>query len=182
MYNTLLLAQQTQQSQQTTGDNATLLIAIVLLVAALALFVVEVLVPSGGLLGLGSAGCLIGGVVMMCMVNLTWGLAVAIIALAALPFALGFAIKIWPDTSIGHWLSLQEPKPANESASISQQDQRIGAEGQAVTDLRPIGTCLIDGRREQCLASHGMIEAGQHVRVVSCAGMQLRVEAIEKVW
>lgn len=178
----LLLAQQTQTTPAATpGDNSlTLLAAVILIILAIGLFMAEVLIPSGGILGFISAGLLVTGVVMLCLVNLTWGLIVAIIALCALPFALGFAISIWPDTPIGRWLTLHESqKPANVKPQGAQADPRLGKEGVALTDLHPIGTCLIEGEREPCATVSGMIESGAAVRVVGVDAMQLRVERVE---
>lgn len=183
MVSALLLAQaQTPGAPATGGDHVTLLIAVLLLAGAVGLFMLEMFVPSGGILGVLSAVCLVAGVVMLCVVNLSWGLGVGFVAVCALPFAIGGALKIWPDTPIGRWLTLndaQEPITQQPDAR-READPRVGKEGRALTDLRPIGTCLIDERREECIASTGMIEQGETVRVVAVEGMQLRVEALRE--
>ncbi len=180
----LLLAQQTQPGATPSGGggggDVTLMVAVILLIAALGIFVVEVMVPSGGVLGMLSACCLVVGVVMLCLVNLTWGLVVAVVALIALPFAIGGGLRIWPDTPIGRWLTMSEQQKAHfDSQKETAPDPRVGVEGVAITDLRPIGSCMINGKREECSAAQGLIEKGAKVRVVAVDGMQLRVEAVE---
>ncbi|MCC6682918.1 MAG: hypothetical protein IT445_18625 [Phycisphaeraceae bacterium] len=182
----LLLAQQTQQGASTSaasgggGGDITLMVAVILMIAAIGIFVVEVMVPSGGVLGMLSACCLVVGVVMLCLVNLTWGLVVALVALIALPFAIGGGLRIWPDTPIGRWLTMSEQQKAHfDSQKEAAADPRVGVEGVAITDLRPIGSCMINGKREECSAAQGLIEKGAKVRVVAVDGMQLRVEAVE---
>jgi membrane-bound ClpP family serine protease len=55
----------------------------------------------------------------------------------------------------------------------------VGHKGEATTELRPVGTCVIDGRREECLATTGVIERGTPIEVVSQDGMYIKVRPIE---
>jgi len=179
----ILLAQQATQTPAPGGGTdrgVTLIIAVVLLATAIGLFAVELFVPSGGVLGFLSALCLVAGVVMLCVVNLTWGLVAGVIAVCALPFAVGFALSIWPDTPIGRWLTLSESQEAvtQRPDARHEADPRVGMTGRALTDLRPIGACQIGDKREQCIATRGMIEQGDTVRVVAVEGMEIRVEKL----
>ncbi len=164
-------------------DDPQALWAIVLLAVALLLVFAEVLVPSGGVLGFLAAICLIGGVVLMFRVDTTLGLVSAIIAVIALPFVLGFAMKIWPNTPIGRRLILQSTqRDANpDSDAAPDTDDLVGAAGISLTELRPVGTCLINGRRLDCLADAGVIEPDQPVRVISVDGMQIKVRVDDTV-
>lgn len=151
--------------------------AIVLIATAFLLIFAEVLVPSGGVLGFLAAGSLIGGIVLLFQVDTTLGLVGAIVTLIATPFVMGYALKIWPNTPIGRRLILQgKTRDTNEPKTAStEQKDLTGATGKALTDLRPIGTCMIDGQRIDCLADEGVIEAGQGVRVIGNDGMQVKV-------
>lgn len=154
----------------------------VLLGIALVLFMAEVFVPSGGIIGIAAAGCAIVGIVMLMMFDKVVGLITAVLALAALPFLFAFAIKVFPNTPIGRLISLQNRQqrlmdpdrhPAQDSPS-----NLVGAQGQAMTDLRPVGTCRIGDQRRECLAETGVIEAGSQVKVVSVDGMQIKVRRV----
>lgn len=160
------------------SDNQAML-AVVLLVVALLLVFAEVLVPSGGLLGFLAAVSLVAGVVLMFRVDTTLGLVFALVAMIAVPFVLGFAMKILPNTPIGRKLILANPtRDANEhEPHATAHANLVGKTGKALTDLRPVGTCLIDGKREECLADAGVIETGATVRVVLADGMQIKVKA-----
>ena len=174
-------------------DNSSLLIwAVLLLGMAFVLFCIEIFVPSGGLIGSASAVCLIGGVILLFRIDTTWGLIGAVLAMFALPFAIAFTIKIWPHTPLGRALMLKTPgktldddADANESqgdlsANTKSANQPApGATGEALTELRPIGICMIDGKREECLAVGGIIEPGTQVRVVAVDGMHIRVRPAE---
>lgn len=145
---------------------------------AIALFFVEVFVPSGGIIGFFAAAALVGGVVMLFKINTTLGLIGATVSLAAVPFLFAFAIKLWPETPMARWLTLKSPPPIQtESGTIAHDTSLLNATGKAVTDLRPIGACVINGKRIECLATTGMIHSGQKVRVVSVDGLEVKVKA-----
>ena len=194
---TLTLAQQTTNAND-DGHGAAILWAIALLGAAVLLFFLEVFVPSGGIIGTASAVLLVAGIVVLFGVDTTLGILATTIALIALPFAIGFAIKIWPDTPLGRALTLRTPghedRPGDEGEAGGEDGDEplparpgartvstlpVGTQGQALTDLRPVGTVRFEDQREECLALGGTIEAGTTVRIVAIDGMHVKVRAVE---
>jgi len=162
--------------------------ALVCFIVAIVLFFIEVFVPSGGLLGLASGVAAIAGVVMLFQVDTTFGLIGAVVTVLAIPVLIAVAIKAWPSTPIARWLTLGDPEtPDNDAEAESATDARLGRheaavqvgdEGVAVYDLRPIGMCKFGAERIDCLASDGMIEQGDKVKVVSADGMQIKVRRV----
>lgn len=174
----LLLANASTNSP--TPDKSLAVWAIILVGVAVVLFFLEVMVPSGGVIGVLSAVSLIAGVVMLFRINTTLGLIGAILSLAAVPFLFAFALKLWPTTPIAQMLLLKNlPRDGIDRAEPAPNDlpnePLVGACGQALTDLRPVGTCLIDGRRQPCLAESNLISRGSKIRVVSVDGMGVKV-------
>lgn len=172
------------------SDNTLVLWAVILLGVAMLLFVLEVFVPSGGLIGLGAAVSLILGIICLFGVSTTYGLIGATVALLALPFALAFSIKIWPNTPVGRALMLKDPggrgaADEGEGEGEGEGETRaklkpvlgpaVGDTGVTLTEMRPVGTCLINGKREECLAVGGAIDMGAAVRVVAVDGMHVKV-------
>ncbi len=159
--------------------------AFILFTVALVLFFIELLVPSGGIIGVLAGAALITGLICMFQFNTTSGLFALIASLIALPFLVGLAIKFWPNTPIARLLALETRQPRHMSPKESDQSEMadveklMGATGQAITDLRPVGTCMINGRRTECLADGGMIQTGSPVRVVAASGMQIKVRLNE---
>ena len=155
--------------------------AIVLLGGALVLFMLEVFIPSGGLIGMIAVVLAICGIVLMARVDSTAATITAILAIAALPVLFALAIKLWPDSPVGRIMTLRtrqqrmtdaEAEPPGATASA----QLVGQTGQALTDLRPVGTCRISDQRLECLASRGVIEAGSNIRVIAVDGIEIKVE------
>ncbi len=157
--------------------------AVILLGVAVVLFFTEIIVPSGGVLGFCSTISLIAGIVLLFKINTTLGLIGAIIAMIALPFLFAFAIKVWPHTPIAQMLLLRSPprpdvNAANDHASPIPTDL-VGRNGSALTDLHPVGTCLIDGQRVQCLAETCLIRSGTPVRVIAADGIAVKVRSLK---
>jgi len=168
-------------------DNAHLNWAILLIAVALVLFFVEFLVPSGGILAISAFLSLAAGVFFLYKVNTTVGLVGAIVSMASLPFLFALGLKIFPNTPVYRMLLLRssDPRPGLGEHGIAgaagkeKMKELIGKTGKAVTDLRPIGTCLINGERIDCLAMGPTIKAGAAVRIVAADGMQIKVKEEE---
>ena len=157
-----------------------------LIACAVILGIVEIFVPSGALLAIGAAVSALAGVVLLFMVNTTFGLIGAVIVLAGAIVIFAFALRILPDTPIVKWLALgnetsENPMPGESDAKAQPNASGLveGDEGVALSDLRPIGNCNINGKRVECLAGTRMIEKGQRVRIVSVDGMQIKVRPAE---
>ena len=156
--------------------------AIICLAAALLLFAIEIFIPSGGVIGFASAIALIAGIVMLFKVNTTLGLIGIVLSLIAIPLLIMLAIRIWPSTPFAQFLTLKNSKPPidpNKPDEIVDDDLQklVGKTGKAMTDLRPVGTCIIDGKRHECLAESGVIESGSEVEVTTADGMQIKVRS-----
>ena len=191
---TLTLLAQSATPAAGTGDTTQWVIwAIVAFGMAAALFAVEVFVPSGGILGVAAVASLAVGVLLLFWIDPTVGMLGAVASLVAIPFAIGFALKIWPDTPIGRWLTLDNEQPRRTPESgliegvstdgsglegIPGPQSLVGTRGEAVSDLRPVGMCRLDGRRRECLAMGGMIQTGTTVEVVAVDGREVRVREV----
>lgn len=158
------------------------LYAIILIAVAVFLLILELFVPSGGLIGFFGTLALVGGIVCLFWVDMTVGLVAMVIVLLAAPFAIGFSLKIFPKTPIGRRLVHGDRQPAKatnyDPALENAESELVGKTGHAINELRPVGTCRIDGKRIECLAQTGLIEPGQKVEVVSVQGIEVKVRPI----
>lgn len=152
-----------------------------LLAAALLLIIMEVFIPSGGLISLVAVGTALAGIVCLFRYNNTWG-AVGILTMLVLgPAAFGFALRIWPSTPMGRKM-LGEISPeeaeAQRLAAIKERERLlslVGATGMVLTDLRPVGVVQIDGVRHDALSEAGFIPAGTRVKVTVVEHGQIKV-------
>jgi membrane-bound ClpP family serine protease len=154
-----------------------------LVTAAFMLFILELLIPSGGIIGLAALVVALAGVAAFFFESPTMGFGALLGLIILAPLAFNFAIKIMPNTPIGRRLILGS-EDAEEAEAKRQQDQTsrrereqalVGVEGKAANDLRPVGTAIIEGTRVEVLSEEGVIEAGARVRVTRVEGNQVRV-------
>lgn len=150
--------------------------------SALLVLALELFIPSGGLLSLLCLGLAVSGVVCFFRVSNGAGLASTGAVLVMGPLAAYFFLKIYPDTPMGRRLILGDPDGRPSGADDPSRDDAggalVGAEGVAVTDMRPMGTVEIDGKRLEAAAELGLIHAGTKVRVTGVEGVKVRVRAV----
>lgn len=182
-----ILAQVPAGGPPAQGNGELVIWAVILIGMAVALFIAEIFVPSAGILGACSLLCLISGIIMLFWIDGTVGLIGAIVSLIAIPFAFMGALWVWPSTPIGRALTLGDEEDQEESAYDGQDRPMahthqasipVGTVGKTLTGLRPVGMCLLNGQRQECLSESGMIDPGVQVKVVSSDGMQVKVRPV----
>lgn len=173
-------------------DNSLATWSILCFIIALTLFAIEVFIPSGGLIGIMALLSAMGGIILLFKINTTLGLIGAIVCVAAVPVLMMTGLKLWPNTPVGRWLSLNDPSSRDtdqqddhsEDASTTTQTntkhQLVGKTGIAQTDLRPVGVCRIDDRKEPCVAVGGMITAGTPIKVIAIQDDTVKVQALDE--
>jgi membrane-bound ClpP family serine protease len=139
--------------------------AVVLLLIGCALVIMEVFVPSGGILGMLSAFAIIGSIVFAFQRDLTSGLVFVLVALIAVPMLLAGAFKIWPHTPMGKAF-LGELPSEDELKPIDVRRQLVGRVGVAKSKMLPSGSVLVDGQWLDAIAQGSFIEAGDPIIVV----------------
>lgn len=156
-----------------------------LLALAVLLVALEVLVPSGGVIGVLSVAAAVASIVCFWRVDAWWGVTGLLLVLVLGPLAVGFAFKIWPNTPIGRRMILggETEEQSAQSAHQRQQEHElrqalVGVRGDAVTDLRPVGMVRIEGERIEATAESGFIAAGSQVRVTAVEGNRIKVRHV----
>lgn len=166
--------------------NPFLVWAMICLSVAVLLFFSEMFIPSGGVIGFLAAASLVAGIVLLFKVDTTLGLVGALVSVMSVPFFVMMALRLWPSTPIARMMMLKsEPTTSLAEMGIAgagnaaESHKLIGATGVAITDLRPVGTCMINGQRTECLAESEMIRSGSKVVVTWSEGMTIKVKLTE---
>jgi membrane-bound ClpP family serine protease len=158
--------------------NALLWVALLLFIG-LAVMVLEVFVPSGGVLGFISVVAIVAAVVTAFVEQ---GPAVGLAALAltsvAVPAVLAAAFRWFPDTPLGRRV-LPPPPSADDVVPGAERRTRlrrlVGRTGRAMTEMLPWGGVEVDGLACEALAEGGPIAPGTSVQVVGVQGAALVV-------
>jgi membrane-bound ClpP family serine protease len=155
-----------------------LLWAAVLLCIGLALAMLEVFVPSGGLLGFLSILAMLAAVFLAFRHGPWSGIGFLGLAVFAVPAGLILALQYWPKTPMGRRILL--PLPSSEEVLPDSDKRRglkslVGKIGKAKTLMLPSGAVEIDGVTVDALSEGVAIEAGQWVKVVEVRGTRVVV-------
>lgn len=161
-----------------------LAVGFALIGVALVLVAIEVFIPSAGLIGIIAGAAAIAGVVCLWQVSAEWGIAGTLGVLVLGPSLFFYLLNILPSTPAGRRLIGELPEEERAERDLAERrarDERaalVGAEGVALTDLRPIGTVEIDGQRYDALAETAAIDQGTRVRVTRATMLELKVRPI----
>lgn len=148
-----------------------------ILSCAFILFVLEIFIPSGGVLGALSGLALAASVIAAYVYG---GLAIGTSFMAGtallIPVVLYLAIKVWPRTPIGRRI-LISPPTADEVLPANQANlkQWLDKEGVALTPMLPAGAIRIGRKTLDAISDGVTIEKGAAVQVYAIRGNYLVV-------
>jgi membrane-bound ClpP family serine protease len=155
--------------------------AILILLLGLALMVLEMFIPSAGLLALLSLTAFVTSVGMVFVYQgTTWGALYLTGLCLTLPFLAVALVRWWPRTPIGRRiLNLPPPDVSGGSPLPADRDNRfahlVGEHGLAKTKMLPSGAIVVAGRTDDAVSEGVPIEPGQPVRVIDVRGNRIVV-------
>ena len=162
-----------------------LLLGITLILAGVLLIVLEVFVPSAGILSMLAVGCIIAGNVFLFRFDSFWGWIGVTGSCLLAPSALWGAMTILPNTKMGRVMmgpsgeEIAEQVREVQQQHMAERSPLMDKTGEALTDMRPSGTVLIDGERVDAIAVGGIIDRGAGVRVSRVDGLTIEVRSID---
>jgi membrane-bound ClpP family serine protease len=162
----------------------TLLWVVSLLLLGLGVMVLEVFVPSGGILGFVSIAALVAAVATAFLEQgATAGMASLAVVVVAVPAVLASAFRWFPETPLGRRVL----PPAPEAADVLPDPERrrhvrelVGHAGRTLSELLPWGRVEIDGEIVEAMSDGGPIEVGAAIEAVGVQGTALVVRLVER--
>ena len=151
---------------------------IAVFLAGVLMIIVEILLPTVGLLaGLGVAAMLY---------SIVLALGGDIGALTALGIALIISVVLFllivsrlPSSKLWNKVVLQNRSRTEEGfVSAVGQPELVGKSGEVLTELRPSGTARIDGRPVDVISEGAYIQKGKHIVVLSVNGSRVVVREV----
>ncbi len=153
-----------------------------LLLLGLSLVMVEVFVPSGGILGVLSVVAILSAIIMAFTLRGPMaGMTFLSVALFSVPVVLTLAFKWLPETPMGRRLLAALPTSDEvlpDSDERRQLRDLVGKVGRASSVMLPSGAVEVEGLTIDAVSEGMPIEAGQTVRVVSVRGTRVVVRAV----
>lgn len=155
--------------------------ALLMMITGVALVVMELFIPSGGILGFLAVSAVLGGVVLGFLQGPVTGFILLASAIFGLPVIIVLALKWWPQTPIGRRVLLgtrRSEEVLPDSPKRQTLRELVGRIGRAGCKMLPSGVVVIDGRKVDAVSEGMPIEPGQKVRVVQVRGNSLVVRPV----
>lgn len=152
--------------------------------ASLLLMIIEVFIPTAGVLFVTAVVTALAGVVTLFMYDVLWGVS-GLLAVLVLGPMVGFsALNIWKNTPIGRRMigsKTEAEREKEKQAELHERDEMmalIGLEGEAITDLRPVGVARFGGKRLDVTSEIGLITKGSRVVISTVESNLIKVREI----
>jgi membrane-bound serine protease (ClpP class) len=156
---------------------------IVLLLAGLFLIVLELFIPSGGLLSLLAAAAIVAAIVLGFLASVQMGVIMLALTAVVIPAILAAAVKWWPHTPIGKLILIHRPEHPDDVLPASEAyrglPDLVGRRGITRTKMLPSGVVLIGGKTYDAVSEGMPIDAGQAVLVTRVSTQRLIVRPAE---
>jgi len=154
---------------------------ILLVVACLAVLILEVFIVSFGALTLIAIGLGTAGIVLAFRESTVFGWTLVGVLFVGIPGTLWGAFRVLPRLPFARGLFLRKPELSDEErrAAARPLTALLGAVGEAKSPLRPAGTAIFDGEPVTVVARGRLLPPGTRVKVVDVTGNRVVVEEIE---
>lgn len=151
----------------------------ILLIFGLILIFIEFYIP-GAIMGIAGGLMVFTSIIMFAMQSQSpWEIAIYVVVVGVV---LGYLIKfaIWRIRTAKPDYSIYSDDSQNGFQASSFDSTAIGKHGVVVTDLKPGGHILVDGKRLQAISQSGYLTKGTEVLVIGGQEESLIVKPIKK--
>ncbi len=151
--------------------------AVILIAGGIGVILLEMFIPSGGILGLFAAFSIISGVVVAFMAGLEYG-AVALVAVVVIvPIVVTMMLKWWPETAFGKMILIPDPKRYQDEEP-NPHAHLVGRHGVVQKQMMPNGQIMVDDRTYDAVSQGTLIEEGTSIVVVTADGNRILVRPV----
>lgn len=160
---------------------ALIVFAMFLYMLCAVLMVLEIFIPSFGLLTLLAVGAFAWATVVLFQMGTTAGWIGLVAAAAIIPAFWVLTYKLFPKSALGRAMFLKtHPRAVGDAIADKERlEGLMGKRGKAIGPLRPVGICEIDGVRVVCSAEVGFVAKGADVEVIQVQGNTVTVRLKE---
>ncbi len=156
-----------------------IMMAVFLQLLAVVVLIAEVIIPSGGLLGMLAAG-LIGYSLyaVFTEVSANTGYLFLIADVVTLPVIVLFGLKMLAKSPAA--LKTELSSDSGVTSQSAELEGFLGKKGVAVSDLRPSGVAEIEDKRVDVVSRGEYINKGAEIIVAAVTGNQIIVEEVSE--
>lgn len=152
--------------------------SMILVALGFAVVVLELFVPSAGILGILAAAFFISGIITGFFHGLWLGATLLLITSLCLPLLFMLLVKVWPSTPLGRRILIgnmneEEVMPVGENYEL---EKLIGQKGVAKTKMLPSGMIKIGDRSYDAVSDGFAIEPGDPIKIVAIKTNRILVQ------
>ena len=149
--------------------------AVILIAGGIGVILLEMFIPSGGILGLFAALSIVSGVVVAFMAGLKYG-TIALVAVAVIvPVVVTLMLKWWPETAFGKMILIPDQDRDQEPNPLAHL---VGQHGLVRKQMMPNGQIMVDDRTFDAVSQGTLIEEGTSIVVVTADGNRILVRPV----
>ena len=154
--------------------NDSLLLPIILQLVGVVVIIAEIILPSGGILSIAALG--VFGYSLFIVFNeisMTIGFSFVFADLILIPVLVIVGLKLLARSPVTLRKTLSRKEGV--SSQSSELESYVGRQGNAVTDLRPAGIAVINGKRVDVVTRGEYLEKDSAIIVTTVTGNQIIV-------
>lgn len=157
--------------------------SIALLLLGLSMLLLEVFVPSGGVLSFLAVASIIASIVVAFMDGFPSGVIMLGVVTLCVPVLTWSAVRLWPHTPIGKLILARRPAHPDdvlpETEAYRGLRVLIGKRGRAISKMLPGGLVMIAGHKYDAISNGMAIDPDQVVQVIDVRTNRIVVRPAE---
>jgi membrane-bound ClpP family serine protease len=157
--------------------------SVLLLLLGLVLILLELFVPSGGIIGILAGAAVLASIIVAFTGGPRLGAIMMLAAAVGVPAVLAAAIHWWPATPLGRMILIQRSGRGDDvlpdDESYRNLKKMVGKRGKAKSKMLPSGAVLIEGRTYDAVSEGMAIDPGQTIRVVAVRTNRIVVRPVD---
>lgn len=146
-------------------------LSIALLLLGLGILVLELFIPSGGVLGVLAALSFAGSIALAFYADPRFGGVMLTAAAILIPSMIALGVHWWPNTPLGRLILIRRPESDDEILPDGEEYRQlkhiVGKRGHAKSKMLPSGIVSIEGKSFDAVSQGMAIEPGDPVLVVA---------------
>jgi membrane-bound ClpP family serine protease len=157
--------------------------AILLLLLALVLIILEMFIPSGGILAFLAISAVVASVVLaFALSGPVAGTVMTALTVILIPLVAAAAIRWWPHSPMGRLILNVRPGGRDEERPFLDLDQDpmqklVGQRGRTKSKMLPSGAIVVGGRTYDAVSEGMPIDPNQEIEVIAVRGKHIVVRA-----
>ncbi|MBP7936298.1 MAG: hypothetical protein KA354_16790 [Phycisphaerae bacterium] len=152
---------------------------IILFTLGAGLIVADLFLPSHLMLTVCALGLFAYALFLTFQISVVAGLVGLVLLVVIMVGVMVLFLRVWPRTWVGQQVAPPNPVLGEKDRlPLEDLEPLIGRRGESLTPLRPVGACLFDGRRIECVAERGVIAPNVPVEAIRLVDRTLCVRPV----